>query len=293
MNAGHAPARPSWDCADCGRQWPCAIAKRRLLTDTPPASLGLYLGMQLEAAVRDLPDVGPVDLHRRFLGWIRSNPNRTGRLALPVQAARDHIHLGAMGQIRDLLADALACDPELRCAGTSARVDDIHDPAERLADVHARHLLHTHDVRVALDGAAVVGFSAGRCPLDPPAPGLLADYERELTTAAGPYASRWAELARRRDARAPRGAHYHLEHLVVHPHHRRRGVATTLLHDLHRRLDPLGVPVHVQVPEVLMRTLRAHGYDLAGSAVAAGGAAPTHLVAMLRWARDSQRCAAV
>ncbi|WP_431881958.1 GNAT family N-acetyltransferase [Micromonospora chalcea] len=282
MSTRHARALPGWACADCGKDWPCAPARQEMILSTPPASLGMQMASDMTAAARDLPNLTPAELHRRFLGWLRSSPPTTGRLDLPVRRAAEVLHLGVMEQIGLLLQEALAGDPVLRRVAAGAPLDDIYDAAARLADVHATHLLHCEDVRVALHGNVVAGFVAGRQPLDPPAPGLLADYERDLVAAAGRFAPGYATARRERDAAVPRVPHYLLTHLVVHPDYRRKGVATGLLAHLHDLLDALGLPAHVTTTELLMRPLRARGYELDLAADGRGGPG----VGMWRRARE-------
>jgi hypothetical protein len=71
------PLRPAWTCAVCCDFWPCETRRKQLLAEYQgtPASLGLLMGGYYDEAMRDLPHWPPVDIHRRFLGWIRSGRN--------------------------------------------------------------------------------------------------------------------------------------------------------------------------------------------------------------------------
>lgn len=288
MNGEHLRRRPGWMCGDCGQPWPCATARDRLITTTPPAELGIYLASHLAEAAGDMPGISPAELHRRFLGWLRTDTPARSLLELPIHPARDLLHLSVVEQIGGLLEEAMACDPGVRWVAAGGRLDDIHDLADRLAAAHALHLQHVEDVHVALDGNLVAGFLSGRHPLDPPAPGLVAEYERDLVAAAEPYAARYAELMRRRDARQPAAPHFHLTHLVIRPDYRRRGVASGLLAHLHDRLDPLGVPVYTTVAsELLMRPLARLGYELHQATLDADAGKP-RLLGLWRRAKEYQ-----
>ena len=84
--AGHLRGRPSWDCLACGRPWPCAPAKDRLLSEfrRHPSSLTIYMSSYMGEAMNDLTAHGespPPDLYERFLSWVR--PSIAG---LPAEA---------------------------------------------------------------------------------------------------------------------------------------------------------------------------------------------------------------
>jgi hypothetical protein len=72
----HLGQRPTWACAACHQPWPCAQAKRELLTEFHrfPSSLIVYMSSYLTEAMDDLtaPNAtAPPDLWDRFLGWAR------------------------------------------------------------------------------------------------------------------------------------------------------------------------------------------------------------------------------
>lgn len=80
----HLPARDFWDCSACGQTWPCAPAKEALLEEFAgkPSALVAYLGLLLAEATEDLSAhwaPPPVDLHERFLGWLRPLPQTLPR----------------------------------------------------------------------------------------------------------------------------------------------------------------------------------------------------------------------
>ncbi len=75
----HIRVRPSWDCAACGRPWPCADAKRTLLREFGRfrSVLKVFMATQMYDAFDDLAARGalpPAHLHQRFLGWIVNPP---------------------------------------------------------------------------------------------------------------------------------------------------------------------------------------------------------------------------
>ncbi len=76
MTAEHLAARPSWDCARCGRPWPCASAKVDLAAEYTgrPTGLVLYLAACLGEATEALVPGSATHavLHERFLGWTRT-----------------------------------------------------------------------------------------------------------------------------------------------------------------------------------------------------------------------------
>jgi hypothetical protein len=69
----HRPARPGWDCADCGEEWPCPTCRARLLQRYRDNRLALfrYLGRILDEAAGDLPSLPPRRRYARFVGWAR------------------------------------------------------------------------------------------------------------------------------------------------------------------------------------------------------------------------------
>jgi hypothetical protein len=68
----HTPVRPTWNCAACGREWPCSGAHGRLLAefDGAPTSLNIYLAGMYMAASQDLRFHAAGELYQRFLGWV-------------------------------------------------------------------------------------------------------------------------------------------------------------------------------------------------------------------------------
>ncbi len=76
-HSGAHPARrherdyPGWGCAVCGREWPCEPARVQLVDEHvgSDVSLGTFMGLQLEEAVRDMPHAQPAELFDRFLSW--------------------------------------------------------------------------------------------------------------------------------------------------------------------------------------------------------------------------------
>ncbi|RZU54384.1 hypothetical protein EV385_6335 [Krasilnikovia cinnamomea] len=70
-DSGHTAERPSWDCRACGRPWPCDAAREGLRGEMDPVALAIYMWVNLEEAVRDLPPGPALELFERFIRWTR------------------------------------------------------------------------------------------------------------------------------------------------------------------------------------------------------------------------------
>ncbi|GIF21874.1 hypothetical protein BJ973_002201 [Actinoplanes tereljensis] len=72
MDGGHRPKRPEWDCAACGRDWPCDPAREELAADTGGGTtLAVLMWTYLEDFALDAgpgPFAGAFD---RFIAWTR------------------------------------------------------------------------------------------------------------------------------------------------------------------------------------------------------------------------------
>lgn len=68
----HQPAA-SWDCQRCDAPWPCSPARTRLAEAYRGDWVGLsvYLGALLVAALSEMVDTPPAELHERFVAWTR------------------------------------------------------------------------------------------------------------------------------------------------------------------------------------------------------------------------------
>jgi hypothetical protein len=65
----HTADRPSWDCRCCGQPWPCDPAREALIAEMDRVQLAIYMWVNLEEAVQDMPK-GPADeLFERFIKW--------------------------------------------------------------------------------------------------------------------------------------------------------------------------------------------------------------------------------
>ena len=73
LGGEHLPRRPQWDCAACGREWPCDPARVRLAEEygRNRVDLSMYVAGLLYVATAELPDAHPADLHERFIAWTR------------------------------------------------------------------------------------------------------------------------------------------------------------------------------------------------------------------------------
>ncbi|MFI5495260.1 hypothetical protein [Actinoplanes sp. NPDC051859] len=78
----HLPLQPSLDCSVCKCPWPCALAKAELREEFcgNRTSLTSYLTAYMQSAYREAVadhQWGVADnLYERFLGWVRSNPEK-------------------------------------------------------------------------------------------------------------------------------------------------------------------------------------------------------------------------
>lgn len=68
----HIPARPSWDCACCGEEWPCDASKKQLTYDYRRNRnlMFVHLGDLAVQAAGDLP--AEVNVVQRIVSWARS-----------------------------------------------------------------------------------------------------------------------------------------------------------------------------------------------------------------------------
>ena len=70
-DAEHEAERPSWDCANCGRPWPCDPAREQLKAHLGPVIVAIHMWGRLDDAVLDLRGVPTGELYERFLSWTR------------------------------------------------------------------------------------------------------------------------------------------------------------------------------------------------------------------------------
>jgi hypothetical protein len=67
----HVAERPTWDCRACGKPWPCNPAREALVTEMDPVGLAIYMWLNLEEAVMDIPRGPASQLFERFIRWTR------------------------------------------------------------------------------------------------------------------------------------------------------------------------------------------------------------------------------
>lgn len=69
----HLADRPSWDCAACGRPWPCEPARERLTADHQhdQVALAMLLWIYFEAYVMEVGQGPATEAYQRFIGWSR------------------------------------------------------------------------------------------------------------------------------------------------------------------------------------------------------------------------------
>ena len=70
---GHVPARRTWLCVSCGRDWPCTAARVELLDEYQdvPVALAMYLGSAFVECAIEMADIPVGELSRRFFAWFR------------------------------------------------------------------------------------------------------------------------------------------------------------------------------------------------------------------------------
>lgn len=72
---GHLPKRPTWECGNCGRPWPCAKAQNELSLEYQGnrSSLLLYLALLRWSAFDDFAADGATspEIDDRFFAWLR------------------------------------------------------------------------------------------------------------------------------------------------------------------------------------------------------------------------------
>lgn len=70
----HRFVRPTWDCSNCRKPWPCPDRKQLLLRswteDGDYRGLGQYLGGLMEWMARDLHELTHDEVAVRLLGWV-------------------------------------------------------------------------------------------------------------------------------------------------------------------------------------------------------------------------------
>jgi GNAT superfamily N-acetyltransferase len=154
----------------------------------------------------------------------------------------------------------------------------VPDPDDRLRALYA-------DFRILVEHAIVHGtvLSTGDGrgvavwlphDRDMPVPGI-ADYDRRLWLACGPYTDRFAALDTAFAARYPTTPHHHLVCLAVHPDIQSRGVGSGLLDWYHRRLDQARLPAYLEASSRQSRALYLrHGYVDLGAAIELPGGGP-------------------
>lgn len=71
----HLPDQPSWDCEDCGKPWPCDLARERLNAKTGGGPrLAITMWTYLEYALLEMPTMPAAEVFERFIAWTRPTP---------------------------------------------------------------------------------------------------------------------------------------------------------------------------------------------------------------------------
>jgi hypothetical protein len=71
LSGDHQPARPSWQCRQCDRPWPCGPAQELLAVALSPRWLSTMMSEWMYLAASELGQVEPGQLFDRFLLWTR------------------------------------------------------------------------------------------------------------------------------------------------------------------------------------------------------------------------------
>jgi hypothetical protein len=69
----HLAGRPEWDCRSCGRPWPCDPAREGLIAEMDRTALSVYMWVNLEEAVLELPRTPASELFERFIAWTNTH----------------------------------------------------------------------------------------------------------------------------------------------------------------------------------------------------------------------------
>jgi GNAT superfamily N-acetyltransferase len=101
----------------------------------------------------------------------------------------------------------------------------------------------------------------------------MADYDKRLAAAAGPYTHRFEELDAAMHTAHPGGpAHAYLAFMAVRSTERDHGIGAALLEKHHRKLDETGTPAYLEASGLRSRRLYLrHEYTDHGPAYGPGG----------------------
>lgn len=67
----HPALRPSWQCGNCGRPWPCPPAREQLAAEMAGTNLAMWMATTMVHVAREVPAMPPGELFERFLAWTR------------------------------------------------------------------------------------------------------------------------------------------------------------------------------------------------------------------------------
>jgi GNAT superfamily N-acetyltransferase len=124
--------------------------------------------------------------------------------------------------------------------------------------IFVEHALDHGEMFLTADRSAVAVWFRRDKPLPE-----IADYDRRLWLACGPYTDRFRALDTAFDAHHPTDPHHHLAFMAVHPNRQGRGVGTALLNRYQARLDRAAMPAYLEASSLRSRALYArHGYIL-------------------------------
>ena len=67
----HMAERPSWDCLQCGKPWPCDAAREQMTGEMDSTQLRIFMWLTLEQAAAQLPGLPVSEAYDRFLAWTK------------------------------------------------------------------------------------------------------------------------------------------------------------------------------------------------------------------------------
>lgn len=67
----HIAHRPSWDCRQCLKPWPCDPAREAFMATMTTVERAILMWVYLEAAAEEIREVPLSEIFARFISWTR------------------------------------------------------------------------------------------------------------------------------------------------------------------------------------------------------------------------------
>lgn len=67
----HVAHRPSWECQQCGKPWPCDPAREAFMATMTPVERAILMWVYLEAAAEEIRGMPLGEIFTRFISWTR------------------------------------------------------------------------------------------------------------------------------------------------------------------------------------------------------------------------------